>query len=121
MAEPDQVADRLSSQPLGINGLEHGPVLLLLAVLMVHQEGDGARTSTFSKVAQVHERAAREVGEVCIAEPDKEASRALFEEARIVLQDFGATEAAAQIEDDLGRGLRWQATHDRRHWLAQIG
>ena len=121
MAEPDQVADRLSAQPLGINGAEHGPVLLLLAVLMVHQEGDGARTCTFSKVAQVHERATREVGEVCIAEPHEEARRALLEEARIVLQDFGATEAAAQIEDNLRRGLGWQATHDRRHRLAQIG
>ena len=95
----NQCFDRLGSESLGINDTEHASILLFLAVLVEHQEGDGTGAHfKFSEVAQVHKGALGEQGEVSVTQPDEETAWGLLVDAWILVEGLSSTEASTGVE-----------------------
>jgi len=63
----NQVFDSVRAKPVGINDSKHRAVLGLLAMLVVDAERDRLGTDPLREVAQVHERALREKGEIKVS------------------------------------------------------
>lgn len=94
----NQVLDGIGAEPIGVDHSEHAAVLHFLAMLMVDEESDGLGTDPISKVAQIHERALSEEGEVEVAQPHEKAAALRLKNLSILVECLDATEASKNVK-----------------------